>query len=245
MRDSIISCKLHEIYISMVSLISNNTLFLKFSLYLLFVFIFYGCSNSENDDISDLLDDAPFTYSISGHTNGTIDAENFDLKAEWTELQSVNLVEVAARLFATRYDTTETGIYFQSYGLSIVHASAWPGTGSIGTASLTDIRDDGQPGFFVRLNSQYSFQPAEGYDASGEILSEGAAYLGSAGTIDVTTSTTEFLRGEFNLVLDLFDYSSWNGDVEVREGPEEEVLTLTGFFDLNLLQTKVDRLSMN
>ncbi len=225
--------------------LSNILRLSKYGLFIPAVLLISGCNNTASDDFSDLLDDGPFTYSISGHTEKTIDAENFDLRAEWTELQSDNLDEVAARLFATRHDTTDTGIYYQHFRLSIVHASEWPGTDSIETASLSDIRDDGQPGFFIRLNIQYSFQPADGYDAAGEILSEGAAYLGSAGTIDVTTSTSEFLRGEFNLVLDLFDYSMWDGEEEIREGPEEEALTLTGYFDLNLLQTKVDRLSMN
>ncbi|TVR17757.1 MAG: hypothetical protein EA391_03920 [Balneolaceae bacterium] len=208
-----------------------------------FTILFFtaGCTlfSSSDDDI--LTDFGPIDFTMTGELNDSINQDHSETRAEWMPIQSLD--EVQARFFASNRDTVENEDIWQRYGLAVVRNSEWPATGTYGVTSLSDIRNNSSDQFFIRLSSLYRKYPLTGNESSMYLLDY--SFIATDGTIKITASTNEFLRGEFSLTFMMSEKRSWDTIEEVVEGPRENALEIEGSFHLDLLKDRVSQLSMH
>ncbi len=201
-----------------------------------------GCGVSGTDVEDDLIENGPFFYSLQGELQSDITADSFNLRSEWARLESESLNEVQAGLFASRRDTLNDIDYWQRYIVGIVKYDSWPEKGEYSVADIRSVRDGSSGDFFVNLRSMYREQSVEGSEESHFYL-EDYVFQASGGRIEITTSSAESLRGNFNLTFDLGEKRTWDTIDETIEGPSQNVLTVQGQFDIDLVSSRVDLLS--
>jgi len=211
-------------------------------LYVIFLFGLASCSVTGSNDDEDILENGPFFYTIQGELTSDISADDFDLRSEWTKLESATLNEVQAGFYASMRDTVDGTEYWQRYIITIAKYDAWPGRGGYSVADIGSVRNGTKSDFFVNMKSMYREQSVI-ESVQERFYMEDYVFQASEGSIEITTSDNESLRGKFSLIFDLNEKRTWDTDVEVIEGPSENVLTVQGQFDVDLTSSRVDLLS--
>ena len=201
-----------------------------------------ACSVTGSNDHSDILDNGPFFYSLQGDLTMDISAEDFDLRSEWARLESETLNEVQVGFFASQRDTVDGIVTSKRYSITIVKHESWPGKGEYSVADIRSVRNGTSSDFFVNLYSLYREQSVEGI-AENHFFLEDYVFHASGGSIEITTSNSEALRGHFSLSFDMNEKRTWDTVDEVVEGPSQNALTVQGQFDVDLRTSRVDLLS--
>lgn len=204
------------------------------------LFLIAGCSlfSSSNDDI--LTDFGPITFVMTGELHDTISQEHSETRAEWMPIESLD--QVHARFFSSHRDTVENMDIWQRYGLAFARNSEWPATGTYGVTSLDNLRNNSSNQFFIRLQSLFRQTPLSNDESSVFLLDY--VFIATDGTVTITASTNEFLRGEFNLTFMMLEKRSWDTVEEIVEGPQENALEIEGSFHLDLLKDRVSQLTI-
>ncbi|MCC5942412.1 MAG: hypothetical protein JJU37_12805, partial [Balneolaceae bacterium] len=202
------------------------------------LFLTAGCTLFSSSDDDTLTDFGPITFTMTGELNGTITQEHSETRAEWMSIQSLD--EVHARFFSSNRDTVDNEDIWQRYGLAFVRNSEWPATGTYGVTSLDDLRNNSNNQFFIRLQSLYRQTPLSNDESSIFLLDY--VFIATDGTVTITASTNEILRGEFKLTFMMFEKRSWDTIEEIVEGPQENALEIEGSFHLDLLKDRVSQL---
>jgi len=210
--------------------------------YIITLFGLTACSVTGSNDQSDALENGPFFYSLQGELTSDISADDFNLRSEWARLESESLNEVQAGLYASVRDTADGIDYWQRYIVTIVKYDAWPGKGEYSVADIRSVRNGTSSDFFVNLRSLYREQTVEGSDEEWFYL-EDYVFQASSGSIEISTSSEEKLRGNFSLTFDLNEKRTWDTVDEIIKGPSQNVLTVQGQFDIDLTSSRVGLLS--
>ncbi|GEM_PF-1792903 len=210
--------------------------------YVLCLFGLTACSTSGSEVENGLLVNGPFFYTLQGMLESNITADNFDLRSEWAKLESESLNEVQAGFFASLRDTLNDIDYWQRYTIGIVKYDSWPERGEYSVADIRSVRNGSSGDFFVNLRSMYREQSVESSEQVHFYL-EDHVFHASGGIIEITTSNAESLRGNFTLTFDLDEKRTWDMVNETIEEPSQNVLSVQGQFDIDLLSSRVDILS--
>jgi hypothetical protein len=201
-----------------------------------------GCTTSAEDEPDDLLLNGPFLYNMQGEIEKEITGDLFELRTEWTKLETETLNESQALLHASVRDTIDGIDTWQRYFITFVKYDNWPESGEYSIADISDVRDGLSDDFFINLRSMYREESVPGNDIERVYLEDYAFHV-SGGTVNITTSNSTALRGSFNLNFDLSEKRTWDTIDEVIEGPVENALTVQGAFDIDLTNNRVDLLS--
>ena len=190
---------------------------------------------------SDVIENSPFYYSLSGMTNTDIECEGYSLITQWAEISDLaDNDEVQAGLHASVSDTVENIVRWQRYNIIFVRKNEWPNEGLYTPADIADVRRGGSDQFYIFFNSLYR---ENGLGDINHILVDDFGAFAESGSIEITTSDEASLRGTFSLNLSLTERRTWNGSEETVETSFTEQLEAEGAFDIDLTTNKVSVVS--
>jgi hypothetical protein len=196
---------------------------------------------SSDSGQSDVIENSPFYYSLSGMTNADIECDGYSLITQWAEISDLgDDGEVQTGLHASVRDTVDSIAKWQRYNLLFIRKSKWPDAGLFTVAEIADIRRGGSNHFFVYFNSLYR---ENGLDDLNHIFIDDFVAFAESGSIEITTSDESNLRGTFSLNLSLTERRTWDGSEETVETSFSEQLEIKGAFDIDLTRNKASFLS--
>lgn len=196
---------------------------------------------SSDSGQSDVIENSPFYYSLSGMTNADIECEDYSLITQWAEIgDQGDDGEVQAGLYASVRDTVDSIVKWQRYNILLIRKNDWPDAGLFTFADIADVRRGGSNQFYVYFNSLYR---EIGLGDLNHIYIDDFGAFAESGTIEITTSDESNLRASFSLGLNLIERRTWDGSEETVETLFPEQLKAEGAFDIDLTRNKVSVLS--
>ncbi len=208
----------------------------------LFLLLVTACNTTGNEKPDDRIENAPFYYTLMGELSADVSIDEFTLRSEWAKPDVETLNEVQAGFFALQEYTANETNYSHRFIITIVKHNNWPDEGVYSVADIKSVRSGNSNDFFVNLKSLYREQSEEEGNDERFYL-EDYIFHATGGNIEITTSNSETLRGNFTLSFDLNEKRTWDGISETISGPDPNSLTINGKFDMDLTTTKVAILS--